>query len=855
MRHMHQRWPGLCWASLATLVYTLVAILITYPLILNLSSSIVGSGDCYEYVWVLWRVKQVVLGSGGGLAYLPWLNHPVGMYHPFMLTMLTVDLTALPLLLIFPPHIVYNLLILSGFVFCGLSAYWFTSELTRNRKAGLVAGFVFGFFLNKMGHVIGGHLPQTMAYWVPLFALFLWRVVWMPTWRGGLICGLVLVPTLLVHPMHVAYFVLPVTLATLLYALIELRRGLLEQRRLWILLLVFGIAAFVVVPIWWPSILAEMDEGYLGSAGGTVKYSTDLLAFFTPSPYHPVLGPAGLLPGYLDEVFPSRTTLYEGLAYPGLLVVLLGIWALVKHWRQAWIWGLLAMVCMVLALGPILKVGGEAVVYTVDEYQTNIVLPYALIKSLPLFSASRTPGRFNETASFALAVLAAFGFDALSQQLKGRWVSFTLVGILAIGIVFEMLAMLPLPSSETTIPRVLHAIAAEDGTGALLHAPPLEKGKTKRAALYYQTVHERPIGGGYVHRSLPEAKPWEATLNGLIRADQAEGDIVPRPDLAQRRDWLRYFDIDYIILNKDETGDDYRPFIEELIGAAVDEDDEVAAFAVPDSVVSNINQSLYTIGEGWTPPFQNKDETWERWALGSGQIYVYAPEAQQVRIQFTVESALDLADLALEVDGVLVDRFVVGERSTYVSRLLTWEQGMHTVLFTRVQGCEGLSYADECKVFALGNVTAIPESELPGEITLDVNLADLIHLTGYALDTSALRQGGTLTVTLNWHTVKPPPENFVVFAHLLNKDGVLVAQRDAEPADGRFPTSAWPTGSTFGYSVSMQLPADLPSGDYRLLVGMYRWPSLERLPVLSNVPGAENHVIELETVTVFPVQE
>jgi len=176
-------------------------------------------------------------------------------------------------------------------------------------------------------------------------------------------------------------------------------------------------------------------------------------------------------------------------------------------------------------------------------------------------------------------------------------------------------------------------------------------------------------------------------------------------------------------------------------------------------------------------------------------------------------------------------------------------------LFTRVQGCEGLSYADECKVFALGNVTAIPESELPGEITLDVNLADLIHLTGYALDTSALRQGGTLTVTLNWHTVKPPPENFVVFAHLLNKDGVLVAQRDAEPADGRFPTSAWPTGSTFGYSVSMQLPADLPSGDYRLLVGMYRWPSLERLPVLSNVPGAENHVIELETVTVFPVQE
>jgi hypothetical protein len=150
------------------------------------------------------------------------------------------------------------------------------------------------------------------------------------------------------------------------------------------------------------------------------------------------------------------------------------------------------------------------------------------------------------------------------------------------------------------------------------------------------------------------------------------------------------------------------------------------------------------------------------------------------------------------------------------------------------------------------SIEFIPESNLPQEATLDVDLANLVHLTGYTLDTSHLYPGDTLTVTLRWQAVALLEEDFVVFVHLSDEKGALVAQRDAEPADGRFPTSAWPEGGTFGYSVPLRLPADLSPGDYRLLVGMYRWPSLERLTILSDVPGAEDDVIELETVRVAP---
>ena len=52
--------------------------------------------------------------------------------------------------------------------------------------------------------------------------------------------------------------------------------------------------------------------------------------------------------------------------------------------------------------------------------------------------------------------------------------------------------------------------------------------------------------------------------------------------------------------------------------------------------------------------------------------------------------------------------------------------------------------------------------------------------------------------------------------------------------------------------MTVELPDDLQAGDYCLQVGVYLWPSLERLPVLADVPGSENDVVELESVGVAP---
>jgi hypothetical protein len=46
-----------------------------------------------------------------------------------------------------------------------------------------------------------------------------------------------------------------------------------------------------------------------------------------------------------------------------------------------------------------------------------------------------------------------------------------------------------------------------------------------------------------------------------------------------------------------------------------------------------------------------------------------------------------------------------------------------------------------------------------------------------------------------------------------------------------YPTSRWTTGEWIVEERSLPLPPDLVAGRYTLALALYRWPSLERLPV------------------------
>lgn len=122
---------------------------------------------------------------------------------------------------------------------------------------------------------------------------------------------------------------------------------------------------------------------------------------------------------------------------------------------------------------------------------------------------------------------------------------------------------------------------------------------------------------------------------------------------------------------------------------------------------------------------------------------------------------------------------------------------------------------------------------LPEEpaVSQDARFGETIHLWGWALDEGPFAPGEVVPVTLFWEAGAAIPERYKVFLHLLDSQGSLVAQTDAEPGGNLRPTTIWTPGERMADRHGVLLPPDLPPGEYVLLVGLYRFDGGARLPV------------------------
>ncbi len=132
----------------------------------------------------------------------------------------------------------------------------------------------------------------------------------------------------------------------------------------------------------------------------------------------------------------------------------------------------------------------------------------------------------------------------------------------------------------------------------------------------------------------------------------------------------------------------------------------------------------------------------------------------------------------------------------------------------------------------IGPLIVRPSQELsPPAHTLEaVQLGDAIALRGYDSSATA-KAGASITVTLHWEALAPPGEELTAFVHLWREgDPYPLAQDDAPPRGGWFPTSLWERGDRIPDTHVLRVPADLPPGRYPLWAGLYRSENGQRLP-------------------------
>ncbi len=88
-----------------------------------------------------------------------------------------------------------------------------------------------------------------------------------------------------------------------------------------------------------------------------------------------------------------------------------------------------------------------------------------------------------------------------------------------------------------------------------------------------------------------------------------------------------------------------------------------------------------------------------------------------------------------------------------------------------------------------------------------------------------LAPGAQLTLVHTWHYAATTRQEYHLFNHLL-RDGELVAQVDGAGVPTRF----WRDNDVLVTRFVLDLPAELPPGSYRLAIGTYTWPDIERIP-------------------------
>ncbi len=130
------------------------------------------------------------------------------------------------------------------------------------------------------------------------------------------------------------------------------------------------------------------------------------------------------------------------------------------------------------------------------------------------------------------------------------------------------------------------------------------------------------------------------------------------------------------------------------------------------------------------------------------------------------------------------------------------------------------------------NVTAPTRTfVLPESITLEPQTFDNgVALAGYRIDAD-VKAGQPITVTLFWHTGAPLEARLKVFVQLVDAQNNRIAGNDQMPGGemAERPTTDWVAGEFIADTHHFEVPADLPAGEYKLLIGLYDEGTLKRV--------------------------
>jgi hypothetical protein len=337
--------------------------------------------------------------------------------------------------------------------------------------------------------------------WIPLFVLCWYRLITRPRVITGVLAASVLFLVLLCDYYYFSYCVL-IGLLIFIWHWIRSKDWLFFLRSRYphalgaFLLATLATSGPLVI-----SLLLLLVRDPPSGAHDPSDFSLDLLGLFIP-------GRQWRFPELTSFYWAGLNDAVEKSVHLGfaVFVVLIYVWIKRKKLHETvGLWFLVFIVFALLALGPSLHIAGHEIRFP--------LMPYTVVvKVIPGMSLGGMPIRMISMAILAASVLAAIGFAAL---LKRERRSAVLVAILLLVLVFEYLPG-PIPARENPLPDFVRELKKLPD-GAIYDAR-----SSKFHALYYQTVHQRPMAYGYIARVSKSVDEKSSELRRAFEAGDYE---------------------------------------------------------------------------------------------------------------------------------------------------------------------------------------------------------------------------------------------------------------------------------------------------------------------------------------------
>ncbi len=816
---------------LVLLVYVGVAVGATWPLAAQITTHLPGRTlDTLFHYWNGWWVRQALSNSQSPF-HTAYLFHPAGaslVYNNFAWLNIVGWLLLEP---IAGGFTAYNLFFLFNLASCGMAAFLLTRDLTGDGRAAFLAGLIYQCWPFRLGQLDHPNLISTQ--WIPIFLLFLIRTLSpykeKPATdsmrrgrrRDGVLTGLFLALTGYTRWQ----LLIPTAIVGGIY-LICAAPSQWASRQRWIpaLLLAGCVAALTLAP---PILLLVNQQRAAPSnllvEGEEATMQTDLLSYVTPSGSHPVWG-TFTQPAY-DRYYADRSGGRRFPAYVGvtaLALALLGIWRI----RQTGLpWAAMAFVLISLALGAILRVGGQL--------YPAVPMPYRLAEKLFIVRLLRFPDRFNMFLALPTTVLAAYGIADILARIRRHSRRAVLVTscLLGAAILFEYLTV-PTSLQHPQASPFYDQLAAESGDFAVLNLP-INPQKSK-LYMFAQVAHHHPILQGHTSR-LPQGAHAYIDNHPLLHSLRQSGEMDPElVDVSRQLASLAEDDVRYVILHKTQVdADRLARWQRYLLSVPRFEDEQIAVYS--------------------TTPLAGRDFTLaDELAPGVGPIQVITSTGclnpggvLEVDVGWgtTAAPGQDFhVELALVSDEGMQDfqSFPNFGSLNWAANTVAWRYytlytppslptGIHTVTLGLMDPATGTSVGQPVSVGRV-QVSQTPCTfPIPQDaVSVNAVFGNDLRLLGYRRQ----HDGDRLTLTLYWRSERRMEIDYKIFVHVFDPaTGVPVAQDDAMPRRWAYPTTFWEPGELVEDVIPISLQK-APAGVYGVAVGVYDPATTERLPVV-----------------------